>query len=216
MLNWDMQKGFSEVVALITVLVLIAVGGAYYFGTQKNRTAIVSSPSPVAPTSPTQMLSPTPTAVDQTASWKVFTSQSLGFRIKYPPDTGYTIKEESTCMTVGVPETDNGFSVCRYELNGRNLEQLLKQETVSSNPNCQGLYGTCGETALNYEDLKFTNMTINNYKVIKVEQTEASFKIKYNVIRTPKVYIFTNDNAKIFEIGGVYNDKILSTFKFTE
>lgn len=203
----NMRKGFSGILVLIVVVVLVVGAGAYYLGTQK------SSVMPYAQT-PSLSASPSPTS-DGTAGLKTYTNQGLGFSIKYL--LGMEVSVDNECVTFGVPETDNAFSVCRSMLNGRSLEQWLKGETVAPNtPNCQGLYGTCGESALNYEDLKLTNITVNNYKAVKVEQTESSLKTKYNGMRGPKIYIFTANQSMMYEIGGNYDDKILSTFKFIE
>lgn len=59
------QRGFVEIIVVIGILVLLAIGGAYYFGTQKNQTAPGSSPSPIIQATPS--LTPTP---DATTNWK--------------------------------------------------------------------------------------------------------------------------------------------------
>jgi len=207
------QSSFLTSKLFFITLVLVILFAIVYSGIYLSLNSQLNQITKSNPT-PTVVYQPTPTA-DPTVNWKTYMNQSLGFSIKYPNDVNYTVKERDTCIYFGVPETDNTFSVCRYMLNSRNLEQWLKQETVSPNPSCQGLYGTCGETALNYEDLKLTNVIVNNYKAINVEQTENSYKTKYNGIRTPKVYIFITNNSEMFEIDGNYSDQILSTFKFT-
>ena len=73
------QRGFAEIIIIIGVLVLLAVGGAYYFGTQKNNIIPASSPTPAIQVSPI----PTP---DVPGDWETFTSTLGGFTLKYPAD----------------------------------------------------------------------------------------------------------------------------------
>lgn len=59
---------------LIIIFLLLIGGGAYYVNNQSK--IVISTPQP---TSTSQ-----PTPVDETANWKTYTNQRVGFSIKYP------------------------------------------------------------------------------------------------------------------------------------
>lgn len=77
------QKGFAPIIILI-LLVLVGVG-VYYFGTIKNK----SVSTPVASVQPSSSPLAKPTT-DPTANWKIYSNQSLGFELKYPPSVKIT------------------------------------------------------------------------------------------------------------------------------
>jgi len=70
------RRGFAAPFILIGVLVLLlALGGAYYLGKS----------SPSSPTLPQPAVStPTPSAIDQTANWERY--QNVAYSIRYPSD----------------------------------------------------------------------------------------------------------------------------------
>lgn len=71
------EKGFSPILVLVGVLILVAVGGgAYYLGTIKNKSPIQNQAT-ISPAKP----SPSPA---ETANWKTFQSQKFTFM--YPSD----------------------------------------------------------------------------------------------------------------------------------
>ena len=82
----SMQRGFTEIVILIAVLVLAAIGGAYYLGTQKSQAPVAISPSPVAQATPTPNASQAPNGDLETANWKTYTDSKYNYSINYPPD----------------------------------------------------------------------------------------------------------------------------------
>lgn len=68
------------------LVILIIVGGGYYFVKVRSNTSPVQTPSvlPTQGTMPrTQSL---PTALDQTANWKTFSSKTFSISYKYPMD----------------------------------------------------------------------------------------------------------------------------------
>lgn len=77
-----MQKGSIQLIVIGIVVLVIVAAGAFYLGKQ------VSTPKPQSQTSTTQPTisqpSPSPTP-DETANWKTYTNQGLGFTIKYLP-----------------------------------------------------------------------------------------------------------------------------------
>lgn len=86
------QKGFVSTAVLIVILVLMAIGGAYYLGTQKNLQTSVSlnSVSPSNSPTPTQTASVAPTSSSVTpdvpANWKIYTSTTEKASFGYPPE----------------------------------------------------------------------------------------------------------------------------------
>lgn len=68
-----MQKGFAPIIILVGILVIVAIGGAFYLS--KSQT-----PQPTTTTG-----SSAPIGTEETANWKTYTDQSGDFMLKYPP-----------------------------------------------------------------------------------------------------------------------------------
>lgn len=74
------MSGFVQII-LILIIVAVAIGGVYYFGTLKNKSSLVlvtSTPTPIA--SP-KLVSDVD---DPTANWKTYTNTEYGYVIKVP------------------------------------------------------------------------------------------------------------------------------------
>ena len=72
-----MQKGLGAIYILVGVLILgLVAGGAYYFG--KSSTP-KSSPTPIVSQTPSPSSTP-----DETANWKTYTNNNLGYSLKLP------------------------------------------------------------------------------------------------------------------------------------
>lgn len=79
-----MQRGFAVIHLIVLVLVLALVGGAYYFGTKNAVNKIVDTgKQEQARQSPSAIPSP---SNDETADWKSYASNKLGFSFRYPSD----------------------------------------------------------------------------------------------------------------------------------
>ena len=89
-----MQKGVGVIYILVGVLILAAIGGAYYLGkssTPKPSTPVVSQTPKPTPSS-TLDTNPAPTGAgetvytesDRSANWKTYTNTKYGFSFKYP------------------------------------------------------------------------------------------------------------------------------------
>lgn len=82
-----MQKGFTPILLLIGVLVVAAVAvGTYYLGKFSSKNSytppITQLPSPTN----TSYSTPSPSSSsDETANWKIYTNNKVGFSLKYPP-----------------------------------------------------------------------------------------------------------------------------------
>ncbi len=76
-----MQKGFSSIVVLIILVVLIG-GGLFYAGRLTAPKSLTPEPDNLQPSfSPSQ-----PAQNDETASWKLYSNIEKGYSIKYPSD----------------------------------------------------------------------------------------------------------------------------------
>src|SRR3990167_2638429 len=105
----SMQRGFTEIVILIAVLVLAAIGGAYYLGTQKSQAPVAISPSPVAQATPTPNASQAPNGDLETADWKTETME-YGVYLGKASVGGYAYGEAS----VGVGVLPSTLSIEEY------------------------------------------------------------------------------------------------------
>jgi len=76
------QNGFAPILILIAIVVVGAIGGAYYLGTKK-----APEPQTSTTSSPAVQTTPSPSSTpDETADWKTYTNTKIGFVIKYPPN----------------------------------------------------------------------------------------------------------------------------------
>lgn len=71
------NHGFAPII-ILTLIVLIA-GGAYYFGTLKNKNTSTTVTSVQPSSSP--IINP---SADPTTNWKTYTNRTLGITLKYP------------------------------------------------------------------------------------------------------------------------------------
>ena len=101
------QGGFAQIIVILVVLALI--GGAYYFGTLKNKPNL----SPAVSVQPSSNPTVKPTT-DPTASWKTYTTKDGKWSFKYP--SGWVL-------------TDNSKNVDLY---GDGKIQFQKDITLSS------------------------------------------------------------------------------------
>ncbi len=87
------SSGFIQIVMILVVLALI--GGAYYFGTLKSKTNVVSevptqTSNPIVSTEPVANPTAKPT-VDPTAGWKTYANEKMKISLKYPSTSGFQI-----------------------------------------------------------------------------------------------------------------------------
>lgn len=86
------QKGSSNPILIIGILVVLAGSIGYWFWTQKSDTPVTSTANELSTQQNTntkkQVVTPQPTApaADNTANWKTYTNATYGYHIKYPSD----------------------------------------------------------------------------------------------------------------------------------
>ena len=79
------QKGFSNTVLIGIIVAIVAVGGYFVFSKKSEPIAQQTTPPPAI----TQTLTPqqpSPTPINETASWKTYKNDTYSFEVKYPPD----------------------------------------------------------------------------------------------------------------------------------
>ena len=197
------QKGSALIFILTGVLVIVAIGGAYYFGKSQTQKPQNQPQNPiVTPQTPQAATVPTPsTTPDETANWKVYIS-TLGFSIEYPKEL---FLQEYPGSKGGVVFTRKK-EFLDYE-NHIDMEILWRDALVADK----------GIDALNRP---LQDLTINGYPAKKISDDpiyEESVWI-YNRDRTKvmRVIITTAYDQDPYKTSSFYiYQKMLSTFKFT-
>ena len=82
-MNMNNQKGFANIVLIVVIVAIIAVGG--YFVFVKKSEPITQQPTPTTTQNPT----PTATPKNETANWEVYRNEKYGIEFKHP--TGWYI-----------------------------------------------------------------------------------------------------------------------------
>lgn len=129
-----MQKGFVPVYLLIGVLILAALGGAYYLQSKeallhfgKSQTPIPQTQNPVV-VSQTPQASPNETANPDLigANWKTYINQSFRFSMKYPND--WIVKENGS-NSIWVTNTNSETLIIGIK-NATDAVKITKSGTV--------------------------------------------------------------------------------------
>lgn len=191
-----MQKGQTQVLILAGIVVLIALaGGIFYLGR-------VTAPKPQPSSTP----SPT-TIPDETANWKIYTNNQLGYTFKYsynlsikdePPSSGEITRQElrDTTADLELIVSVQDKVIDQERLNGLGVNEVGINKSFN---NINGtLYSTSGtgvggsryrqDFVFNKNNYYFWIILSTSYKDLNTTQTEESAN-------------------KIF-------DQILSTFRF--
>lgn len=198
-----MQKGQALIFLLIGMLVIVALGGAFYLGR-----STISKPSPVPVATSQTTLSPTPTqdasrepnSSTETANWKTYTNTKLNFSVKYPETwvfkespEGSDFAPSENLLSISQSEIFSPIfifvkSVDNFDLSTQTLDQYQEKAiTVGgiSTKRISGITKQGGQATRRFTGVKMKN----NGKT-------------YGIITVGDSYI------DIF-------DQILSTFKFT-
>lgn len=182
-----MQKGFTPVLVLVGILVLIAVaGGAYYLGksqTPKSQNQVVVSQTPQPASTPQSSSAP-----DEIANWKIYINDKYTF--KYPSDWILLTGDEAR-LTFFENKKEYRFIV---EIGGRGGPEADKIENQE----------------VELDGKKFTRrtwVTAGKPFFISLFSEESGFDL-FNHIEISLPSENTDKYLKEF-------DQILSTFKFT-
>ncbi len=184
------QKG-SATIILLVVLVIVVAGGLVYFAFLKKPGEVAVSPTPTA-TKVANTATPTP---DETANWKTYSDQTLGFSIKYPRDWR-TTQCGTSCIGLGPQNKPEDVAVSINILKYPMPEARAYLPVLSINN------GITEEKSVTIGDIQWTRVT--------VQQNESGTKF-YEYLK--------EKSGKTIDIGGdgsaTFN-QILSTFKFTK
>lgn len=214
-----MQKGFTPVLVLIGVLVIIAVaGGAYYVG--KSQISAVSSPS----LQPVPLQNPT----GGTTDWKTYQDTKTGFSFKYPSNAQASTEAVFSMLSL---QEDDGINVkppyeapynkwYTMDLVVRGNPQGIDAKTIINNyiedikKTCSP--PACGTPAMIQNTLKpYQNGVINGYIFHIGAETDSVMVVQ---VKGNKAYIFrmSGDQGYVTDSGLKIFDQILSSFKFTQ
>ena len=190
------QKGAAPLI-LILILFVIGIGGAYYFGTLKNKTPELTKEAEPKATLPPTPEKTTEPAVNPTADWKNYSNSEINYSIKYPPN--FRTEEISYAVSHEATSTSRNFIVYKLDSKSPYEDRYISFEVIELEPT--------------YNQGTITQTTLNGYSVKKIILNSMPFDI-YSVKTKNNLFIeiyVSNDPLK----KDVAN-QILSTFKFTQ
>jgi hypothetical protein len=104
------QKGFTNIILVVVIVILIGVVGYFAFVKKSEPVAQQSTPTPTQATNaPKSNPTPTPTPADPTANWKVYSNTRYAYTIKYPTDWFVDTTYSENDFTQRGPVEDNEF-----------------------------------------------------------------------------------------------------------
>lgn len=210
-----MSKGFSAVYVLVGILLVAAIAGGAYFLGRSGKVEPVKMVSQSQPTAqPVSALQASPSA-DETANWKTYTNNKMGFEIKHPDN--YMVSEESdNKVLIAIDRLgSNGFWISNDKVNIfidlnslKTCAIVLKeiQENPGVRPFCLDIGKNFGQSQ-DIASIKLGNIDARSFYVTSTGQG-GTFHI-IQTVNNPKtqVYIFPSDNNTLV-------NQILSTFRF--
>jgi hypothetical protein len=185
-----MQRGFAVIYLLIGIVLILAFGGVYYLGKTSNLPSPISNP----------VVTPKPTSINETANWKTYTNNDLGYVLKYPANWSVSNNCEG--------EQSNSDYVCILSSEGIGL-QIYNKGPINNlsfdlndypNPFCQpgGPITISDCNAVDYKGIKGATRNVNNKKEIVIFKGK---KVLVDIILKDEL------NKELLT-------QILSTFKF--
>lgn len=221
-----MSKGFAPILIILgIVLILGVVGGVYYFGKSfvklpTSSSQITTSQILVSPTQPLvkTTISPTSTAVDETANWKSKSTKLLFF--KYPSNWEESQDKETGGYTLIKPINNDkvwvGINDSTYTNQSETPEQLAKQALGNETPVNKKQTIVDGHSAV-YQERHYPNDARIEVYIGDVKEM-SEFPAQDGGPRltsgTHSIFMEVRDLAQLETSKTIFN-QILSTFRFT-
>ncbi|MBI2330173.1 hypothetical protein HYU94_02190 [Candidatus Daviesbacteria bacterium] len=214
-----MQKGFTALYLVIALLILAALGGAYYFGRSS-----IKQPIPQPQVSTTPVLTPQP-VWDESTGWETYTSK-YGYSIKYPRNwqvitsswsddyfTYSVLPDDEVIMRYTKPNQPQhaGFP------DGITLSLKKPQDNMqnlSARQWAEKIYPP-GDTASPYQ-ASVEDIMVQGIKASKVN---TAFDGKITIVFIPyqaKMYQLSNISVSSSDEYEIIFNQILSTFRFLD
>lgn len=149
------QKGFANIALIILIVILVGMGGFYFF--RKSKLTVQTIPNlenKILPITQTQSDSPsTILTQDKTADWKTYENAKYGIKFKYPAILAPTEKEKT------------------HPVAGKSFEIIFRENNVQSFVVVVYLKNPTGDIdqSLNYLKTGYSDSqktTVNNYPAL--------------------------------------------------
>ncbi|OGE18580.1 hypothetical protein A3D83_03265 [Candidatus Daviesbacteria bacterium RIFCSPHIGHO2_02_FULL_41_10] len=194
-----MQKGSALIFLLVGIVVLAAIGGAFYLG--RSTTPKPSPAQVVTSQTPQPTSTPQPFSVpDETINWKTYTNNLFNFSLKYPPDLLYSSAGNDSGNSGYI--TFERYSKEYFTLSlSDDFAPTSAENFMGSKPLSKRIIGGKEWDYYNfyYQDKLIKSL---NYNVIAFTTVNNNFLYSF---------VFNNQTKLTSE-----QDQILSTFKFTQ
>lgn len=214
------QKGSALIFLLVGVLVIAAIGGAYYLGRSTT-----STPSPVSTSQIPQPTIPS-SSTDETTRWKTYTNNKYGYSFKYPTDWTLEENEMQGFQSIALTKTDNTQEQEQVLLPGdQNADVIYKIITrVETNPKGYTakeylLQNISPESLSDYEK-NLEEINLNGFPAIKRKEACApcsGMEVIITLIHRDKIYSLSYGAMAHEETHDKFLNtfnQILSTFRF--
>lgn len=180
--------GFAQVILLL--IIAVAVVGAYYFGTLKNKSGLARDTDWWGKQSPFPLASAQPSS-DPISGWKTYTNEEYSFSLKYPEDRKIEESENKIFEFVTISQK---YPKPNIQIFPTNAGFLDNNPYIDSDITKQ-------------EKVKFNGMDATHLLVT----SETGLEVDYLLVgKNNQYFIISYENYDPLQ------SQILSTFKFTK
>ncbi|MEK7547191.1 MAG: hypothetical protein AAB536_03385 [Patescibacteria group bacterium] len=201
------QKGFANIALVVLVVVLVGVAGYFVLVKKQEPVAQQTTPPPVTMQPPT-LQQPSPTPVNETASWKTYVNNKYGFEVKLDPSWQMVYLKNGTSTDRPEPDMADFISI---KNDGKCQCSISIEETSSKNRQARW-----DETIVSKKSMEIAGLTAEDV-ISVIEDTKfrtvTAFRPKDNNSHYKFVFSTYQNSSEIFSTPKF--DLMLSTFKFT-